>query len=306
MTAKTLLGAAAALTALTAGAQAEPIRIAINEWTGQHISAHIAGALFEELGHEIEFVTAGAVPQIAAMMEGGIHFQPEFWTNNTGDFYDDAVASGDILVIGDLGLEPQEGWIYPPYMEELCPGLPSYEALYDCAQAFAAADTFPNGRLITYPADWGTRSSDLVELLDLPFRPVPGGSEGAMLAELQGALAAEQPLLMMMWQPHWVFAEVEMNWVEWDSAHGECDEADQTRGEACGFQQASVAKIASASFQSDFADAYALADLMNLTNDVQNALILEVDQNGRDVEEVVAEWMEANADTWQPWVTAVQ
>ena len=58
-------------------------------------------------------------------------------------------------------------------MNDQCPGLPSYEALYDCAQAFAAADTFPKGRLVTYPADWGTRSKDVVAMIELPFEPVP-------------------------------------------------------------------------------------------------------------------------------------
>ncbi|MBD0864124.1 MAG: hypothetical protein GDA36_00155 [Rhodobacteraceae bacterium] len=101
-----------------------------------------------------------------------------------GDIYPKAVGNGDIIVVGSLDLQPQEGWIYPPYMAEKCPGLPAYEALYDCAQAFAAA----------------------------------------------------QPILMMMWQPHWVFAETEVDWVEWDAPHGECNEVEQARGEACGFQ----------------------------------------------------------------------
>lgn len=71
-------------------------------------------------------------------------------------------------------------------MEELCPGLPSYQALYDCAQAFATAETFPKGRLITYPADWSTRSKDLVAAIDLPFAPIAGGSEGAMTTSASG------------------------------------------------------------------------------------------------------------------------
>ncbi|MCP9483397.1 ABC transporter substrate-binding protein [Shimia sp. CNT1-13L.2] len=299
--------AATAMVLISQGAaMADPIKIAINEWTGQHISAHFAGALFKELGHDVEFITAGAVPQIAALAEGSLHFQPELWTNNVGDIYPKAIESGDIKVVGGLGLEPQEGWIYPPYMEEMCPGLPAYEALYDCAQAFAAADTFPNGRLITYPADWGTRSADLVELIDLPFKPVPGGSEGAMLAELKSAVTAKQPILMMMWQPHWVFAETEVNWVQWDTPHGDCDEANQKRGEACGFQQASVEKIVSKGFAETYPDAMKLVEQMSLSNEVQNALILEVDQKGREVEEVVAEWMSANADVWQPWIAAAK
>ncbi|MEM9108138.1 MAG: glycine betaine ABC transporter substrate-binding protein, partial [Pseudomonadota bacterium] len=107
----------------------DPIKIPINEWTGQHVSAHILGSLFEKAGYSVEYVTAGAVPQFAAIAQGDLHVQPETWTNNVGDIYPKAVESGDIVVLGDLGLQPQEGWIYPPYMEEKCPGLPAYEAL---------------------------------------------------------------------------------------------------------------------------------------------------------------------------------
>lgn len=303
---KTTLLAALSTLALQSAAQADAIKIAINEWTGQHLSAHLTGALFEKLGHEVEFITAGAVPQFAALAEGSIHVQPEVWTNNVGDIYPKAVESGDIIVVGGLGLEPREGWIYPPYMEELCPGLPSYQALYDCAQAFAAADSFPDGRLITYPADWGTRSADLVKAIDMPFKPVPGGSEGAMLAELKSAVAAKQPILMMMWAPHWVHADIEMNWVDWDASDGACDEGSQSRGSACGFAQASVEKIASKGFAADFPDAMKLLGSISISNDVQNAMILEVDQNGREVEEVVAAWIDDNAAVWQPWLDAAK
>ncbi len=303
-TLKVSLLAAVSTFAMQSAASADSIKIAVNEWTGQHISAHFAGQLFEKLGHDVEYVTAGAVPQFAALAEGSIHFQPEAWTNNVGDIYPKAVESGDIVVVGGLGLEPREGWIYPPYMEEQCPGLPAYEALYDCAQAFAAADTFPDGRLITYPADWGTRSSDLVKAIGVPLKPIPGGSEGAMLAELKSAVAAEQPILMMMWAPHWVHADIKMNWVEWDTAEGACDEGSQSRGSACGFAQASIEKVVSKDFGTAFPDALKLVEQMSITNDIQNGLILEVDQNSRDVAEVVAEWIDANPATWEPWVAA--
>lgn len=283
----------------------ETIKIPINEWTGQHVSAHILGSLFQKAGYSVEYVTAGAVPQFAAIAQGDLHLQPETWTNNVGDIYPKAVESGDIVVLGDLGLQPQEGWIYPPYMEEKCPGLPAYEALYDCAQAFAAADTFPNGRLITYPADWGTRSKDVVAQIGIPFAPVAGGSEGAMIAEIKAAVAAEEPMLMMFWQPHWLFAENEMNWVQWDAADGECvEESGQSKGNACGFQQASISKIAYKGFADAYPGANALFEAYSIDNNVQNAMMLEIDQKGRDIEEVVAEWVDANESVWAPWVAA--
>ncbi len=292
--------------ALVANADSnDPIKIPINEWTGQHISAHITGTLFQKAGYEVEYVTAGAVPQFIALANGELHVQPEVWTNNVGEIYPKAVESGDILVLGQLGLQPQEGWIYPPYMEEMCPGLPAYEALYDCAQSFAAADTFPKGRLITYPADWGTRSKDVVAQIDIPFEPVAGGSEGAMIAELKSAVATGDPMIMMFWQPHWLFAEQEFNWVSWDPADGECvEEEGQSRGNACGFQQASIDKIANISFKENYPAAFALYEQIVIDNDMQNALMLEIDQKGRDLEEVVAEWIDANEATWGPWVEA--
>lgn len=292
---------------LPAISQADSIKIPINEWTGQHISAHITGSLFQKAGYEIEYVTAGAVPQFAAIAQGDLHVQPETWTNNVGDIYPKAVEAGDIVVVGSLGLQPKEGWIYPPYLKDKCPGLPSYEALYDCAQAFAAADTFPDGRLITYPADWGTRSKDIVAQIGLPFQAVAGGSEGAMIAEAKSAYAAEQPILMMFWQPHWMHAEMEFEWVEWDPADGECvEESGQSRGSACGFQQASIDKIASKEFAASFPGAAKLYEMMSIDNATQNALMLEIDNKGRKLEEVIAEWVDANEATWSPWVEAAK
>ncbi len=280
----------------------DTIKIPMNSWTGQNLSARIMGDLLSDAGYSVEYVTAGAVPQLTAMAQGELHVQPEFWTNNVGDIYDKAVADGDIVIVGPLGLEPQEGWVYPPYMEERCPGLPDYKALYDCAEAFTTADTFPKGRLITYPADWGTRSKDLVERIGLPFEPVAGGSEGAMIAEIKGAIAAEEPILIMMWQPHWIFAEEELRWVKWNGDGVNCDEENQTRDNACGFQQAEVVKLVSGNFQDKWPQAYEFVQKYTLSNDIQNDLILEVDQKGASVEEAARAWIEANPDTWKPWV----
>jgi glycine betaine/proline transport system substrate-binding protein len=258
--------------------------------------------LLEKMGYTIEYVSAGALPQHAGLSQGNLHFQTEVWSNNVGEIYPKAVESGEIVVLGSLGLEPKEGWIYPPYMEEKCPGLPSYSALYDCAQAFAGAETFPEGRLITYPADWGTRSRDVVEAIDLPFTAIAGGSEGAMVAELTSALAGEDPILMMMWQPHWIFAAHDFNWVEWNEIDGECSEETQERDTACGFAQATVNKVAWSGFEEKWPAAFAMLSAMTLTNADENAAILAVDNHGRDVTEVAAEWLANNEATWQGWI----
>ncbi len=310
-----LLGAAASAiacsNAFAANGSDDPIKIAINEWTGQHISAHIAGQLLQKAGFNVEYVTAGAVPQFAAIAQGNLHFQPEVWDNNVGDIYPKAVESGEIVKVGSLGLEPREGWMYPAYMAEQCPGLPAWTALVECVQVFAAPDTFPKGRLITYPADWGTRSKDLVEASGLPLQPIAGGSEGAMIAELKAAYAAKQPALMMFWAPHWLHAELEMAWVDMPPADPNCA-TDPAPGfypdkvNDCGFEQASIGKIVWKDFGEKWPGALKLIEGLTIDNDTQNALMLEVDNNKRDLEEVITEWVNANEATWQPWVAAAQ
>ena len=280
----------------------DTINVIMNDWTGQHVSTKIAGELLKKMGYNIEYVSAGALPQHAGLAQGNLHFQAEVWTNNIGDLYPKAVAAGDIVVLGELGLEPREGWVYPPYMEERCPGLPGYQALYDCAQAFAAADTFPKGRLITYPADWGTRSRDIISSIEMPYEPVAGGSEGAMMAELKSAYAAKDPIIMMMWQPHWVFADLDLNWVEWNPTEVKCVEENQQRDTACGFEQAKVVKVAWNGFEEKWPAAYKMLSLYSQTNDEQNAAILEVDNKGRDLDDVVAEWLANNESKWQGWI----
>ena len=244
----------------------------------------------------------GALPQHPGLAQGNLHLQTEVWTNNVDGLYPDLVKSGKIEVLGDLGLEPKEGWIYPPYMEEKCPGLPDYKALYECAQAFGRADTFPQGRLITYPADWGTRSKAVVSAIKLPYQAIAGGSEGAMVAELKSAYAVKEPILMMFWQPHWMFAAYDFKWVEWNKSEGECVEESQKKDTACGFQQARVHKVAWSGFKEKWPAAHKFMKLFKLNNEIENRAILEVDTKKRPLEKVVTEWIDNNKSTWQPWI----
>jgi glycine betaine/proline transport system substrate-binding protein len=303
-----LLAAAGVPAAMAAAPEStDPIKIAINEWTGQHISAHVTGELLKKMGYNVEYVTAGAVPQFAAIAQGNLHLQPETWDNNVGDVYPKAVADGDIVQVGELGLNPREGWIYPPYVEEKCPGLPDWKAFVTCAPLFATPETFPKGRLITYPADWGTRSKDLIEASGIPFQPVAGGSEGAMIAELKSAYAAKQPIVMMFWAPQWLHAELKFNWVDLPPTDDNCG-TDASLGmypdkvNDCGFAQAHIGKVVWKGFKDKWPAAYKLVEAITIDNETQNLMMLEIDNKSRKIEEVVGEWIGQNEAVWKPWV----
>lgn len=287
----------------------EPIKLVLNEWTGQLISSHILGGIYERMGYTVEYVTAGAVPQYSAMSNGSLTANPENWDNNTGDIYPKAIASGDLVNLGPLGIKAQESWIYPPYMEEACPGLPDWKALFDCADAFATPETMPQGRVIDYPADWAARAAPLIKGTGLPFVAIPGGSEGAMIAELKSAYNSREPFMMMFWAPHWIHSEYEFGWVEFPPYEPGCD-TDPALGpnpdavDDCGPQQANVSKVAWAGMEKTWPAAFKVLKAFAIDNDLQNRLMLEIDNKGRDVKEVTSEWLDQNENVWKPWVEA--
>jgi len=102
----------------------DPIKLAINEWTGQHITTYVAGEVLKRMGYNVEYTTAGYLPQFEAIQDGTVTASLEIWSNNVGEAYDKAAATGKVVKLGDLGVVAGEAWYYPKYVEEKCPGLP--------------------------------------------------------------------------------------------------------------------------------------------------------------------------------------
>ncbi len=293
--------------ALAAPESDEPIKLAMNEWTGQHISTRVAGDILKRLGYNVEYVTAGYYPQMTALQDNSITATLEIWSSNIGDNYEKALASGKAVELGDLGLDPIETWYYNDAMAAACPGLPDWNALKDCAEAIATAETFPQGRLLDYPADWGTTNVDRIAALGLPLKSVPAGSEGALIAEMKAAQASDKPLMLMFWAPHWAFAEISLTPVELPPYEEGCydDAATGVNPDAtydCDWKRGRISKIAWVGMEETWPGAYHFLKHYTLTNDDQIPMMKAVDQDGEDLDAVVAAWIDANEDRWKAWV----
>ena len=153
------------------------------------------------------------------------------------------------------------------------------------------------------PADWGTRSRDLVASVNMPFEPIPGGSEGAMMAELKSAYAAKEPILMMIWQPHWILPISTLIGLSGTKSTESVLRVSQ-KETACGFQQAEVHKVVWGGFEEKLPASYNMVSNFKLTNEYENWAIFEVDNNGRDVKDVAKEWLAKNESVWRGWIKA--
>ena len=291
------------------GAVDEPIKLAINEWTGQHITTHIAGEMLKAAGYKVEYVTAGYMNMYQAMADGDLHAAVEIWSSNVSDDYAKKVAEGGIVELGDLGLAAKEGIAYPAHVADLCPGLPAWEALKACSMAFASAETIPNGRLVDYPADWGTPGADRMIGLDLPFKAVPAGSEGALITELRSSTERKSPLLITFWQPHWAMSAYDVKFVDLPVGEDACfnDPAWGPNPNAvndCDFAPTRIFKGGWSGMADKWPAAYEILSNYTLSVEAQQPMMGAIDVDGGSVDTVVADWMAANEAAWKPVVDA--
>lgn len=291
------------------GAVDEPIRLAINEWTGQHVSTHVAGEMLKAAGYQVEYTTAGYMNMYQAMADGDLHGAMEIWSSNVSDEYAKQIAAGGVVELSDLGLDAKEGIAYPAHVADLCPGLPAWEALKDCAGVFAAAETLPMGRLVDYPADWGTPGADRMTGLAVPFKAVPAGSEGALIAELRASTEKKSPLLITFWQPHWAMSAYDVKFVDLPVGNEDCfnDPAWGPNPNAthdCDFAPSRIFKAAWSGMEDKWPAAFEILTNYQLAVEDQQPMMGAIDVDGGSVEEVVAAWMAENEAKWKPVVDA--
>jgi glycine betaine/proline transport system substrate-binding protein len=317
MTARVAIGTLALTVGLavlpgSASAQVEstdPIKLTLHDWTGQFVTTKIMGEVLKKAGYNIEYVQADYLAQFAGLKTGDLHVAMEIWETTGREAMDEATATGMVENLGETGMQAIEEWWYPAYMVEKCPDLPNWEALKDeaCAEAFSTAETAPKGRYLGGPVTWGGFDDERVEALDLPFEVVHAGTDAALFAELESAYQRQAPIMLWVYAPHWAPVKYEGAWVEFPAYTAECY-ADSSWGsnpdEAydCGKPRGPIWKVASSVVKETWPGAYEAIKAFNITNDEMGAMVADVDLNGREVDEVVAEWIANNEDRWSTWI----
>lgn len=309
-----MLGGAVFLAAIAAGpmAQAEvesrdPIKLTLHDWTGQLITTQIMGEVLKNAGYNIEYVQADYIAQFAGLKTGDLHVAMEMWETTGRDAMDEATATGKVENLGETGMQAIEEWWYPSYMKELCPGLPDWEALNECAEAFSTPETAPSGRYLGGPVTWGGFDDERAEALELDYEVVHAGTDAALFAELESAYQRKAPILLWVYAPHWAPVKFEGEWVDFPKYSAECYQdpawgSNPDLAYDCGKPRGPIWKVAWAGLKDKWPGAHKAVVNFNVNNDEMGAMVSAVDLDGQKLEDVVAEWMASNEDRWQSWI----
>jgi len=270
----------------------DPIRIAINEWTGTQILSYIVGDILERMGYNVEYVTAGMFPTHIATGQGELHLFMETFETNMGEYLPSLLEEGKVEDLGSSGIKGFEGWMYPAHVEDICPGLPAWDAFLGCAEQFASAETHPKGRIVSFPAEWGQKVKEIVAERNLPFEYIPAGSEGSLIAELKTAVARKSALMMEWASPHWTHAQYDTRWVEMP----------EDIEEKWGYGNARVFKAGWPGIATKWPAAHKVLKSFNFDNKTQEKLSGAIDVDGKDAREACKQWVDENEAVWKPWV----
>ncbi len=297
--------------AFTSTARAEveskdSIILTLHDWTGQYITTTIMGRVLEEMGYNITYQQADYLAQFAGLESGDLHIAMEMWETTGKEAMEKSLATGNTMDLGETGMLAIEEWWYPIYMKEKCPGLPNWNALNDCAEAFSTPETAPHGRYLGGPVTWGGYDDERVEALDLDFEVVHAGTDAALFAELESAYQRKAPWLGWVYTPHWAPIKFAGEFVEFPPYSDECY-TDASVGNNpnmaydCGKPRGWIKKVGWKDGADKWPCAYRAVRAFTLDNQAMGGMVGEVDLDGKSVEDVVENWLNNNKDTWSVW-----
>jgi glycine betaine/proline transport system substrate-binding protein len=231
----------------------------------------------------------------------------EMWETTGKQAMDASLATGKTVDLGETGMDAKEEWWYPMYMKERCPGLPDWKALNKCAEAFATAETAPKGRYLGGPVTWAGFDDERVEALGMDFEVVHAGTDAALFAELESAVQRKAPVLLWVYAPHWAVAKYEGEWVEFPEYTDECYNdpswgMNKTMAYDCGKPFGWIKKVGWKDGEKKWPGAYKAVRNFHIDNAAMSQMIVEVDLEGKSVDETVAKWMSENESTWKAWI----
>lgn len=300
----------AAVAAADMGDVQAPIRLSLNNWTGQRLSTYIAGGMLEHAGYKIEYVEADQSTLYEQIATGEVHAMMEIWTTSNPVSYFAAREEGRVEELGDMGLDARNGVVFPPYVTQMCPGLPDWEALRDCAGIFSESGSGKRGRYLAYPESWGAPGADRIRALQLPFDVVTAGSEAEMIEAFQKAQQEKRPVIATFWAPHWAMSSYALQFVRLPKPEPACDE-DPAWGPNpnatgdCGFYRGGVVNAGWPGLKQRWPAAYEILRSFELSIWDQQPLIGLVDVRGETPQGAARGWLAVKRAKWMPVVEKV-
>ena len=282
----------------------KPIRIPTHNWSSQVVMAYIIGGIFESLGNNVEYVPADSQAVYEAIRNGDITISHEVWQSTFGKSFYNAMEKGGLIDAGTHAASTLEELGVPRYVVEknLCPGLPNWEALENCADVFATADSGGKGRILEGPQNWhGDLMPNRIKALGLGDKYVVkfAGSADAIWAELASAKKEGRGIITFNWTPNFTDADG-FDFIEFPPYQPGCRIEDGGDG-SCGSPRGWLKKAANYKFPKTHPHAYKVFSKLSFTTKEIGQMAALVDIDKMSHQDAAKKWLADRADVWKPF-----
>jgi len=284
----------------------KPIRIITNNWTSQIVLSEVTGRIFQDMGYLVEYVPLSTADQWGALAHNVANVQVEVWQGTMSEMFNRMLTGNHIVDAGTHAAKTREEWWYPKYVEAVCPGLPDWQALKNCAKEFETPFSAPSGTYFSGP--WEKPDTARVRALDLDFKVKVLTQGDDLWVELEKAAKIKRPILLFNWTPNWVESIYEGAFVEFPDHSPKC-ETDPSWGinknfaHDCGNPKGGwLKKAASKDMKSTWSCAHETLNNINFTNlQIATASSL-VDVKKQSYKQAATNWLKDNRAIWQNWI----
>ena len=289
---------------ISAADSSSPIVIPTHNWSSQVVMAYVIGGIFESMGNNVEYVSADTQAVYESIRQGDVTISHEVWQSTFGKSFYAAMGKGGIIDAGNHDTISLEEVGVPQWVidKNLCPGLPNWEALKNCKDVFATADSGGKGRILDGPQSWhGVEYTDRVEaLLGDDWVVKFAGSADALWAELAAAKKEGRGTIVFNWTPNFTDAEG-YAFIEWPDYYLGCRKQDGGDSK-CGSPVGWLKKAANYKFPKTHPAAYTAFSRMSFTAGQIGGMAALVDIEKMTHADAGKAWLAANEDVWKPMI----
>lgn len=238
-----------------------------HEWVPAHIIQHVA----EELGYDTEMVDGDIGFMFLGLSQGDIDIYPDVWLPTLHKTYVDKYED-KIELTGKIYENAAMGWAVPSYMD-----------INSISELKGRGDEF-NHRIVGIEPSAGIMLTSEETLkaygLDGEYE-ILESSTPAMLGEVEQAIANKQPIVFLAWRPHTMFTKYDIKLLEdpkeiWVFDDGITGVSKELKDKA--------------------PDLYKFTQNFKISLDEIEAILAEMDEGDKDIDQLTKEWIEQNRD----------
>jgi len=284
------------------------IKIATHYWTSQKVGAIVIGELMKMGGEKIEYVSTDSQTVYQSMADGDIDIVHEIWEGAFGFSYEKALGTGNVEEVSTHEATAREGWWYPDYVEDICPGMPDWKALSKCSKKFARPDSNGKGVFIGGLEEWLNYDYERIQALEMNFIIKKPNSANEIWTELDLAVSKKEPIVIYNWSPNFVGAKYKGKFVKFPEHEPKCHQ-DPSWGvnpkalydcdnPANGYIKLAVNK----NFKKNHPNGYKIIKKINFSGPEIEKMANYVVTDKLEISAAAQKWLDNHEHKWKEWV----